>query len=116
METSLRDGRIAPAVRHRRVGSVPGPSDGVAVWLLVTGATKPDNVAGFVEDLAEPDFALKTCEESGRVVGDGGKGYRAHWYCQFVREARDSFADVRLLKRLVGAGFRIVRFDGTMHH
>lgn len=42
----------------------------------------------------------------------GGKTpYHAHWYCRFKRVSANEFSDIRLLKRLTGATFKILRFS-----
>ena len=87
--------------------------DSVAIWLQITASRRPGNLAACLGELSEPDFFLDTCRESAVLATESGRDhdYAAHWYCRFTRVARDEFADVRLLKRLTGAGFKILQFD-----
>lgn len=99
-----------------RIGAQEAPDGDIAVWLLVTANDRPRRMKSFVRELADPEFVLASCRESARLDDGPGSGYAAHWYCRFAREAQDPFAELRLLKRLVGAGFRILQFDGEIQN
>jgi len=85
----------------------------VSVWLDVKSVSRPEQMRAFLGALAEPDFYLDSCRESARIAPERKDRYEAHWYCLFTRAARDDFADLRLLKRLTGAGFRVIRFESA---
>lgn len=96
-------------------GGASGGSGGerlIAVWLRVKSARRPQRMAVYLNELAEPDFTLDACRESA-PPGVAAGGYRAHWYCRFARAARDEFAALRLLKRLTGAGFDVLHYDAA---
>lgn len=97
-----------------RLKALPTPPDVIAVWLRITAAARPRHLTALLGELAEPDFTLDSCRESARLTAEGDDHYSAHWYCRFSRGKRDEFADLRLLKRLTGAGFHILRFDGAL--
>lgn len=88
-----------------------GSQEDIAVWLAVHASARPRRMARYLGELAGPDFALEACRESARPAAGADGDYHAHWYCRFTPRARDSFAAVRLLKRLTGAGFDVLRFD-----
>lgn len=103
----------APAAIPESVhaGDATESRDGVIVWLAVRAADKPRRMTFFLGELAGPDFDLEACRESARLGGGANGDYRAHWYCRFAPRARDNFAPVRLLKRLTGAGFNVLRYE-----
>lgn len=87
----------------------------IAVWLTIKSAHRPRRMPVFLNELAEPDFTLDACRESADRCATGECAYCAQWYCRFARAARDEFAPLRLLKRLTGAGFDVLRYDAAMH-
>ncbi len=114
MEASARN--VLRPVTGRRI---KGPEaedirNEIAVWFRVTATKRPRHMDILLDELAQPDFRLDDCKESAQL-GESGpvQRYSAHWFCRFSRQAYDAFADVRLLKRLAGAGFDILRFDAA---
>lgn len=84
----------------------------VVIWLGVASAARPRRLVTLIKELAAPDFALESCRESAKLPIEGS--YNAHWCCEFRRQSHDEFATIRLLKRLRGAGFTILRFDDPL--
>jgi len=85
----------------------------MAVWFAVSSDRRPGRLWRRVAALAAPEFRLRTIQESARLRTGRGV-YRANWYCVVEpngRQAGDDFAALRFLKRLIGAGFRVLRFD-----
>lgn len=86
----------------------------MAIWFAVTADRRPGQLWRRVAALAAPEFQVTTIRESARL-GTSDGAYRAHWYC--VVEpltgglVQDEFAALRFLKRMIGAGFRVLRFD-----
>jgi len=111
----MRETIVAPThpARHR-VPAQDAGAQGMAVWFAVTAERRPGRLWRRVAALAAPEFRLRTIHESARLDTSDG-AYRAHWYCVVDREpghaASDEFAALRFLKRLIGAGFRVLRFD-----
>lgn len=100
--------RIADARDERISGA-----DHVAIWLQIALADRPINMSYFLGELAEPDFRLENCREAAVLTVAHEPGYRAHWYCSFSPLAHDHFAPLRLLKRLAGAEFDILRYEAV---
>lgn len=92
---------------------VPPAGNAVEVWFEVRADRPPRGLPQRITTLTEPDFQVGNIDESARIEVPGGS-YRAHWRCRcLARRALDEFAALRLLKRLTGAGFRILRFDNA---
>ena len=106
-----------PATRKRNPPHAPPAvsrvPETVSVWLDVKSLARPPRMQALLGELAEPDFYLDSCRESARVAPERSDCYEAHWYCRFTRGASDDFADLRLLKRLTGAGFHVLRFESS---
>lgn len=85
----------------------------VEIWFEVCAVSPPRRLPQRITTLTEPDFRIGDIDESARIEEPGGS-YRAHWRCLcLARRSLDEFAALRLLKRLTGAGFRILRFDNS---
>lgn len=84
---------------------------GITVWLLVTRPDRPQHMSHDLDELAGPDFRLENCYEAAQLAEEYEKGYRAQWHCSFSPLAHDHFAPLRLLKRLAGADFDILRYE-----
>jgi len=86
----------------------------MAIWFAVTADRRPGQLWRRVAALAAPEFQVTTIRESARL-GTSDGAYRAHWYCVVEplpgRLVPDEFAALRFLKRMIGAGFRVLRFD-----
>lgn len=115
MQQALARDDPPPARRIARPEALPPPPDVIGVWLRVTSAARPFDLPAFLGGLAGPDFTLDGCRESARLSREGDDRYSAHWYCRFSRRKRDEFAALRLLKRLTGAGFHVLRFDAALN-
>lgn len=111
---SAPDARQAPTHSpspRGELSEISASSESIAVWFQVTLPNCPRNLNHYLRELAQPDFSVLQCHESAQLSEKPDGCYRAHWYCSFALEARDRFAAVRLLKRLAGAGFDVLRYD-----
>lgn len=98
------------AVRAR--ARIPAADD-LDVWLLVAAPGRPRSTPRLIAELAGPEYRLASGVESARLE-DRSERYRAHWRCRFEANGDgDEFSALRLLKRLTGAGFRVLRFDAV---
>lgn len=101
-----------------RCADAPGSQDAererLAIWFAVTADRRPGQLWRRVAALAAPEFQVTTIRESARL-GTSDGAYRAHWYCVVEplpgNLVPDEFAALRFLKRMIGAGFRVLRFD-----
>lgn len=87
--------------------------ESVVVWIQVILPRRPPNMNRLLGELAEPDFNLLSCREAALLAEEHESGYRAYWHCNFAPVAHDTFAPLRLLKRLAGAKFDILRYESA---
>lgn len=113
MQAQIKRRRVPALGWPPALKALPVPPERVSVWLRVTAAARPDDLVGFLRELAAPDFAIESCRESARLTPVQSDRYSAHWNCRFLTSNHDPFAGIRLLKRLTEAGFHILRFDGA---
>lgn len=113
MQGRLSAPRTIDRESSRALCGVLTADDAVEIWFEVRADSPPRRLPQRITALTEPDFQVHDIDESSRIEVPGGS-YRAHWRCRcLAQRALDEFAALRLLKRLTGAGFRILRFDNA---
>lgn len=85
----------------------------IEVWLLASGSRRIPALPKLIASLSGPEYRLEECEESGSLNGRNGVTDCAHWRCRFVSTGLkdDPYAEIRLIKRLIGVGVEVMRFE-----
>lgn len=82
----------------------------ISIWFQVTLPNPPSHLEDRLSELAEPEFRLRNCTESGRLEVGHEEDYCAHWHCVFSPLTCDAIAPARLLGRLAADGLQVLCF------
>lgn len=113
MGQAFRGSEAISAVFPEDMPNSPAFSGETVIWLRVEAPDCKQGIIACLKELGEPDFLLDSCQESAQLSADHAR-YSAHWMCRFLSRTVDPIAGVRLLRRLAGAGFDILRYDAPV--
>lgn len=91
------------------------PRTRVAVWMVLEPSQDLSQLTRVVSRLARPEFVLEECVElsfyeEGAAFGPDDSIY---WRCHFraLTPNADPYVDIRLVKRLIGLGAQVFRYE-----